>query len=136
MQFYRVPFKSLLRMKIKWAIVSFLCTNFFSFVFMGKAVAIRKQYLWFLHLDSQVKLKTNKPTHPLSLTKCTEINSEVLCKYENKKRFLPKMKVHRNKNFRLFPIISISQKFFSIFFLTLEKIGIDEKVICYHNISN
>ena len=38
--------------------------------------------------------------------------------------------------FRLFPIISISQKFFSIFFLTLEKIGIDEKVICYHNISN
>ena len=42
-----------------------------------------------------------------------------------------------NKNFfRLFPIISISQKFFSIFFLTLEKIGIDEKVICYHNISN
>ena len=38
--------------------------------------------------------------------------------------------------FRLFTIISISQKFFSIFFLTLEKIGIDEKVICYHNISN
>ena len=38
--------------------------------------------------------------------------------------------------FRLFPIISISQEFFSIFFLTLEKIGIDEKVICYHNISN
>ena len=38
--------------------------------------------------------------------------------------------------FRLFPIISISQKFFSIFFLTLENIGIDEKVICYHNISN
>ena len=38
--------------------------------------------------------------------------------------------------FRLFPIISISQKFFSIFFLTLEKKGIDEKVICYHNISN
>ena len=33
--------------------------------------------------------------------------------------------------FRLFPIISISH-----FFLTLEKIGIDEKVICYHNISN
>ena len=38
--------------------------------------------------------------------------------------------------FRLFPIISKSQKFFSIFFFTLEKIGIDEKVICYHNISN
>ena len=38
--------------------------------------------------------------------------------------------------FRLFPIISISQKIFSIFFLTLEKIGIDKKVICYHNISN
>ena len=38
--------------------------------------------------------------------------------------------------FRLFPIISISQKFFSFFFLALEKIGIDEKVICYHNISN
>ena len=38
--------------------------------------------------------------------------------------------------FRLFPIISISQKIFSLFFLTLEKIGIDEKVICYHNISN
>ena len=38
--------------------------------------------------------------------------------------------------FRLFPIISISQNFFSIFFLTLEKIGIDEKVICYHNIPN
>ena len=38
--------------------------------------------------------------------------------------------------FRLFIIISISQKFFTIFFLTLEKIGIDEKVICYHNISN
>ena len=38
--------------------------------------------------------------------------------------------------FRLFPIISISQKFLIIFFLTLEKIGIDEKVICYHNISN
>ena len=36
--------------------------------------------------------------------------------------------------FRLFPIISISQKFFSFFSLTLEKIGIDEKVICYHNI--
>ena len=42
----------------------------------------------------------------------------------------------QNFFFRLFPIISISQKFFSIFFLTLEKIGIDEKVICYHNISN
>ena len=38
--------------------------------------------------------------------------------------------------FRLFPIISISQNFLIIFFLTLEKIGIDEKVICYHNISN
>ena len=38
--------------------------------------------------------------------------------------------------FRLFPIISISQKFFSFFFLKLEKIGIDEKVICYHDISN
>ena len=38
--------------------------------------------------------------------------------------------------FRLFPIISIPQKIFSIFFLTLEKIGTDEKVICYHNISN
>ena len=38
--------------------------------------------------------------------------------------------------FRLFPIISISQKFFSFFFLRLEKIGTDEKVICYHNISN
>ena len=38
--------------------------------------------------------------------------------------------------FRLFPIISIAQKFFSIFFLKLEKIVIDEKVICYHNISN
>ena len=42
----------------------------------------------------------------------------------------------RNDIFRLFPIISISQKFFSIFFLTLEKIGIDEKVLCYRNISN
>ena len=31
--------------------------------------------------------------------------------------------------FRLFPIISISQKIFSIFFLTLEKIGIDENGI-------
>ena len=41
-----------------------------------------------------------------------------------------------NNFFRLFPIISISQKIFSIFFLTLEKIGIDEKVICYHSISN
>ena len=30
---------------------------------------------------------------------------------------------------------SISQKNLSIFFLTLEKIGIDKKVICYHNIS-
>ena len=38
--------------------------------------------------------------------------------------------------FRLFPIISISQKIFSIFFLTLEKIGKDKKVICYHNSSN
>ena len=38
--------------------------------------------------------------------------------------------------FRLFPIISISQNFFLFFFLTLEKIGIDQKVICYHNISN
>ena len=38
--------------------------------------------------------------------------------------------------FRLFPIISISQKFFYFFFLALGKIGIDEKVICYHNISN
>ena len=27
-------------------------------------------------------------------------------------------------------------KIFLNFFLTLEKIGIDEKVICYHNISN
>ena len=45
-------------------------------------------------------------------------------------------KKRTNEFFRLFPIISISQKFFSIFFLTLEKIGIDEKVICYHNISN
>ena len=44
--------------------------------------------------------------------------------------------IYKNAFFRLFPIISISQKFFSIFFLTLEKIGIDEKVICYHNISN
>ena len=42
----------------------------------------------------------------------------------------------RKKLFRLFPIISLSQKFLIIFFLTLEKIGIDEKVICYHNISN
>ena len=42
----------------------------------------------------------------------------------------------KKKKIRLFPIISISQKFFSIFFLILEKIGIDEKVICYHNISN
>ena len=42
----------------------------------------------------------------------------------------------RKRIFRLFPIISISQNFFSFFFLTLEKIGIDEKVICYHNISN
>ena len=41
-----------------------------------------------------------------------------------------------NRIFRLFPIISISQKFFSFFFLILEKIGIDEKVICYRNISN
>merc|ERR1711956_10383 len=41
-----------------------------------------------------------------------------------------------NVFFRLFPIISISQNFLIIFFLTLEKIGIDEKVICYHNISN
>ena len=40
------------------------------------------------------------------------------------------------KIFHLFPIISISKIFFSIFFLTLEKIGIDEKVISYHNISN
>ena len=31
--------------------------------------------------------------------------------------------------FRLFPIISISQKFFSIFFLTLEKIGIDNGIL-------
>ena len=31
--------------------------------------------------------------------------------------------------FRLFPIISIPQNFFSFFFLTLEKIGIEEKVI-------
>ena len=31
--------------------------------------------------------------------------------------------------FRLFPIISISQKFFSFFFLTLEKTGIDENGI-------
>ena len=38
--------------------------------------------------------------------------------------------------FCLFPIISISQKFLLIFFLTLEKIGIDKKVICCHNISN
>ena len=38
--------------------------------------------------------------------------------------------------FRLFPIISVSQKIFSIFFLTMEKIGIGEKVFCYHNISN
>ena len=42
----------------------------------------------------------------------------------------------RKTFFRLFPIISISQNFLIIFFLTLEKIGIDEKVICYHNISN
>ena len=42
----------------------------------------------------------------------------------------------KNVFFRLFPIISLSQKFLIIFFLTLEKIGIDEKVICYHNISN
>ena len=28
------------------------------------------------------------------------------------------------------------KKFSHFFFLTLEKIGIDEKVICYHNISN
>ena len=41
-----------------------------------------------------------------------------------------------NSIFRLFPIISISQKIFSFFSLTLEEIGIDEKVICYHNISN
>ena len=43
---------------------------------------------------------------------------------------------HKNVFFCLFPIISISQNFLIIFFLTLEKIGIDEKVICYHNISN
>ena len=33
------------------------------------------------------------------------------------------------KLFRLFPIISISQNFLIIFFLTLEKIGIDENGI-------
>ena len=44
--------------------------------------------------------------------------------------------VRLNGFFRLFPIISISQIFLIILFLTLEKIGIDEKVICYHNISN
>ena len=49
---------------------------------------------------------------------------------------LPTTDQATNGFFRLFPIISISQKFFSFFFLTLEKIGIDEKVICYHNISN
>ena len=49
---------------------------------------------------------------------------------------VPSLKSFINIFFRLFPIISISQKFFSFFFLTLEKIGIDEKVICYHNISN
>ena len=38
--------------------------------------------------------------------------------------------------FRLFPIISISQKFCSIFFLGLEKIKKKKKVICYHNCSN
>ena len=39
----------------------------------------------------------------------------------------------------LFPSISYYfhiPKIFLIFFLTLEKIGIDEKVICYHNISS
>ena len=51
-------------------------------------------------------------------------------------RVFSRSKSNKNKLFRLFPILSISQKFFSIFFLTLEKIGIDEKVICYHNISN
>ena len=49
------------------------------------------------------------------------------------------------KNSGIFPISkqcfpSISYYFhihiFLFFFLTLEKIGIDEKVICYHNISN
>ena len=35
----------------------------------------------------------------------------------------------KNNIFRLFPIISISQKFFSFFFLTLEKIEIDENGI-------
>ena len=41
--------------------------------------------------------------------------------------------------FRLFPIISISQIFLIIWIFIVqigEKIGIDEKVICYHNISN
>ena len=47
-----------------------------------------------------------------------------------------KLSNYRKTLFCLFPIISISQKIFSFFFLTLEKIGIDEKVICYHNISN
>ena len=36
--------------------------------------------------------------------------------------------------FRLFPIISTSQILSKL--SNLEKIGIDEKVICYHNISN
>ena len=39
----------------------------------------------------------------------------------------------------LFPYISYYfhiPKIFDYFFSSLEKIGIDEKVICYHNISN
>ena len=41
--------------------------------------------------------------------------------------------------YSFFPSISYYfhiPKYFLIFFLTLEKIGIDKKVICYHNISN
>ena len=77
-----------------------------------------------------------------------KLRSKFIVKYENLK-YDYLMQNHRHSSypekyfedvaksfFRLFPIISISQKFFSFFFLTLEKIGIDEKLICYHNISN
>ena len=57
-------------------------------------------------------------------------------KYIIEKESKLQKQIKESIKYRLFPIISISQKSFSIFFLTLEKIGIDEKVICYHNIFN
>ena len=83
--------------------------------------------------DFWPKINILKRNHCILRIRRAPVGQKLDMILENK--VVQKLELEKNI-FRLFPIISMSQKFFSFFFLTLEKIGIDEKVICYHNISN